>query len=95
MSRVLYLNGTSSAGKSSIVRALQERLDELDMHIQLDVFMQAVPPHGWDRPDGMVVALLPDHGLRVDFGPLCQPLCFGIPSLAWRAGVRGQSADRR
>ena len=45
MVRVIYLNGTSSAGKSSIARALQERTDELYLHVQLDVFMQMVPPH--------------------------------------------------
>jgi chloramphenicol 3-O phosphotransferase len=78
VARVIYLNGTSSAGKSSIVRALQERLDELYLHVQLDVFMQMVPPHGWDRAGGMVITPRPDHGLHVDFGPLCQPLFSGF-----------------
>jgi chloramphenicol 3-O phosphotransferase len=76
--RVIYLNGTSSSGKSSIARALQERTDELYLHVQLDVFMQMVPPHGWDGADGMVVTSLTEHGIQVDFGPICQPLFSGF-----------------
>jgi chloramphenicol 3-O phosphotransferase len=49
MARVIYLNGTSSAGKSSIARALQAKLDDLYLHVPLDVFLQMVPPHGWER----------------------------------------------
>ena len=78
MARVIYLNGSSSAGKSRIARALQERLDEVYLHVQLDMFMRMVLLDGWDRAGGMVIALLPDHGLQMDFGPLCQPLFSGF-----------------
>jgi chloramphenicol 3-O phosphotransferase len=76
--RVIYLNGTSSAGKSSIARALQSRLDELYLHVQLDVFMQMVPLHGWERAGGMLMTSLPDQRLQADFGPVCQPLFSGF-----------------
>ena len=76
--RVIYLNGTSSAGKSSIARALQSRLDELYLHVQLDVFMQMVPLHGWERAGGMLMTSLPDQGLQADFGRVCQPLFSGF-----------------
>jgi chloramphenicol 3-O phosphotransferase len=78
VARTIYLNGTSSSGKSSIARALQERTDELYLHVQLDVFMQMVPPHGWEGADGMVLTSLPEHGAQVDFGPVCQPLFSGF-----------------
>jgi chloramphenicol 3-O phosphotransferase len=77
--RVIYLNGTSSAGKSSIARALQGMLDDLYLHVSLDVFMQMVPPHGWDREGGMVIAPLKEgEGLQFEFGPLCQTLFSGF-----------------
>jgi chloramphenicol 3-O phosphotransferase len=89
--RVIYLNGTSSAGKSTIARALQDRLDELYLHVQLDVFMQMVPVHGWERAGGMVITPRPDHGLQVDFGPVCQPLFSGFHrSLAALASAGNQ-----
>jgi chloramphenicol 3-O phosphotransferase len=78
VARVIYLNGTSSAGKSSIARALREQFDELYLHVQLDVFMQMVPLHGWERAGGMVMTPQSDHGIRVDFGPVCQPLFSGF-----------------
>jgi chloramphenicol 3-O phosphotransferase len=91
VARVIYLNGTSSSGKSSIARALQERTDELYLHVQLDVFMQMVPPHGWERADGMVLTFLPAYGAQVDFGPVCQPLFSGFHrSLAALASAGNQ-----
>jgi chloramphenicol 3-O phosphotransferase len=78
VARVIYLNGTSSAGKSSIARALQERADELYLHVQLDVFMQMVPLPGWERAGGMVMTSQPDHSVQVVFGPVCQPLFSGF-----------------
>jgi chloramphenicol 3-O phosphotransferase len=91
VARVIYLNGTSSSGKSSIARALQERTDELYLHVQLDVFMQMVPPHGWERADGMVLTFLPEHGAQVDFGSVCQPLFSGFHrSLAALASAGNQ-----
>jgi chloramphenicol 3-O phosphotransferase len=76
---VLYLNGTSSAGKSSIARALCDQLQDLYLHVQLDVFMQMVPLHGWEREGGMDMTLpQQDQGLLVAFGPLCQTLFSGF-----------------
>jgi chloramphenicol 3-O phosphotransferase len=79
MGRIIYLNGTSSAGKSSIALALYDRLDDLYLHVQLDTFLQMVPPHGWER-DGGAVMTPPqqERGLEVEFGPLCQALFSGF-----------------
>jgi chloramphenicol 3-O phosphotransferase len=77
--RVIYLNGASSAGKSSIARVLQDTLDDLYLHVPLDVFLQMVPPHGWEREGGAVMApLQEEQGLLVEFGPLCQSLFSGF-----------------
>jgi chloramphenicol 3-O phosphotransferase len=77
--RVIYLNGTSSAGKSSIARALQDMLNDLYLHVSLDVFMQMVPLHGWEREGGMGIApLKEEEGLQVEFGPVCQTLFSGF-----------------
>lgn len=77
--QVIYLNGTSSAGKSSIARALRDKLHDLYLHVQLDVFLQMVPPHGWEREGGAVMTpSQQEHGLQVEFGPLCQALFSGF-----------------
>jgi chloramphenicol 3-O phosphotransferase len=77
--QVIYLNGTSSSGKSSIAQALQDKLDGLYLHVALDVYLQMVPPHGWQREGGAVMTLPQEEsGLRVEFGPLCQALFAGF-----------------
>jgi len=77
--RVTLLNGTSSAGKSSIARALQVMLEDLYLDVPLDVFLWMVPPHGWEREGGAIMTPPQDeHGLLVEFGPLCQSLFSGF-----------------
>ena len=79
MVRVIYLNGASSAGKSSIARALHEQLEDLYLDVPLDVFLWMVPPHGWEREGGAIMTPPQDeHGLLVEFGPLCQSLFSGF-----------------
>ena len=40
---VIFLNGTSSAGKTSLVEHLQEQLDEPFLHIGIDHFLFMLP----------------------------------------------------
>ena len=42
--QLIILNGTSSAGKSSIAKALQEKLSEVFLHVQMDTFWDMLPP---------------------------------------------------
>ena len=42
---IIYLNGPSSAGKSTIARALQERLPEPYLHVSIDALIEQ-----WDEP---------------------------------------------
>ena len=46
--RIIFLNGTSSSGKSSLAKALQETLDELYLHISVDGFLHLIPGKWWD-----------------------------------------------
>lgn len=41
--RIVLLNGASSAGKTSIARALQNRLGEPYLYVSLDMFLQMLP----------------------------------------------------
>jgi len=51
---IIYLNGTSSAGKTTLAQALQERLPAPYVHVSLDSFTQMFP--------GQYVAVIPfDH----------------------------------
>lgn len=45
---VIVLNGASSAGKTSIARALQARLDAPYHHVQLDAFRAMEPAGYWE-----------------------------------------------
>lgn len=51
--RIVYLNGTSSSGKTSLARALQNTLDEPYYHLSVDAFAGMVvrrkePGDAWD-----------------------------------------------
>jgi chloramphenicol 3-O-phosphotransferase len=48
--KIILLNGTSSSGKTSIVRALQDRLAEPYLEAGLDKFIWMLPRRYLDRP---------------------------------------------
>jgi len=45
---VIVFNGASSAGKTSIAKALQTKLGTPYLHVQLDAFRAMEPPGYWD-----------------------------------------------
>ena len=45
---IIFLNGTSSAGKSSIAKALQSRLDRPCIHWCIDDYLKLYPQDLWD-----------------------------------------------
>ena len=47
--RILFLNGASSSGKSSIAKALQGRIDEPCIHLCIDDYLQAYQKDLWDK----------------------------------------------
>lgn len=52
-SKVIILNGTSSAGKTSLARALQGVTIEPFLHVKMDAFLEMMPPKYADHPDAL------------------------------------------
>ena len=50
--KIVLLNGVGSAGKSSIARALQTITAEPFLHVQMDAFLDMLPPALQDHADG-------------------------------------------
>lgn len=82
---IILLNGTSSAGKSTIAKSMQDVMDEPYLHSGTDHFQQAYPPGMitiTDDPgkqnDG-VLAVYSEDGLQdVRFGPLARQMFAGV-----------------
>ena len=51
--RIIFLNETSSSGKSSLAKALQATLDELYFHISVDDFLHLIPERWWDDEEAV------------------------------------------
>ena len=51
---IIFLNGTSSAGKTTLAHGLQEQLTEPYMHVALDQFRDGLPDQyrGLNAPRG-------------------------------------------
>jgi chloramphenicol 3-O phosphotransferase len=75
---VIVLNGTSSAGKSSIARSLQSLLPHPWLTLGVDDLLTAIPPALLKSEDGVVVA--PDGQITV--GPALRRL-----DAAWSQGI--------
>jgi chloramphenicol 3-O phosphotransferase len=86
---IIYLNGTSSSGKTSIVHALDDRLDRLYLRCPIDLFEAMIPDRQIQRglfPDlnaiqsgftGCIAALaIAGNNVIVD-DVICEP--FGYP----------------
>jgi chloramphenicol 3-O phosphotransferase len=48
---IVFLNGASSSGKSSIAKALQTMIDAPCFHLCIDDYLGALQTDLWDRPD--------------------------------------------
>jgi chloramphenicol 3-O phosphotransferase len=86
---VILLNGASSAGKSSIARAVQHLLAEPYLHVALDHFLAMLPPSSFgvgppftpEARDGFAWVRPPlgaeERGIVIEAGPLGQQLLRG------------------
>lgn len=52
MTTIVLLNGPGSVGKSSIAAALQSIADEPFLHVQMDTFLEMLPPACQEGPAG-------------------------------------------
>lgn len=48
---IIFLNGTSSSGKSTLAAGLQVRLDPVFLHFSEDFFFDMLPSDAWGRRD--------------------------------------------
>ncbi len=51
---IIILNGIGSAGKTSLARAFQNHVATPFLHVQMDAFLDMLPPASEGRPDGLV-----------------------------------------
>jgi len=64
----IFLNGCSCAGKTSIARGLQERLDEPWLRFGTDDFAALAPPRWIGRPEGFQMVPQPNGDVPVILG---------------------------
>jgi chloramphenicol 3-O phosphotransferase len=66
---IILLNGTSSAGKTSLARALQQQLPGLWLRIGIDHFLEMTPRKFHGVAEGVQLVTLPDGTVPVRLGP--------------------------
>jgi chloramphenicol 3-O phosphotransferase len=70
--RIIYLNGASSAGKTSIALELQKVLREPHLLLGIDTFIRMFPPRLFGSADGWRFVDAGDGALRVERGIYAQ-----------------------
>jgi chloramphenicol 3-O phosphotransferase len=81
MAVIVILNGNSSAGKSSIAKALQQVTAESFLHVPMDAFTDMMPASMLEGPDRMVFRSLEEGGRRIceiTIGPAAQRTVLGM-----------------
>lgn len=73
LGKIIILNGTSSSGKTSIVNALQDILDEPFLDVGIDKFIWMLPRRYLNRPLWDEVL-----GLATEAGPVGHRLISGM-----------------
>lgn len=81
---IIFINGTSSSGKTSLLKALQNRLEDPYLDMGIDRFIWMLPKRYLDRPlwDDVL-------GKAVQFGPLGLVLFSGMHHAIAAAAKRG------
>ena len=64
-SRIIILNGVSSAGKSTLARAAQQEADTTFLHVEMDAFISFLPAGHEFKPDWFGVDMI-----ATEFGQL-------------------------
>jgi chloramphenicol 3-O phosphotransferase len=79
----VFLNGSTSSGKSSIARELQNKLPEPYLHFGVDDVLQRAPLRWHGQPEGFLFTPLPDGRMPLQIGPTGHSLL-----RAWRRMLR-------
>jgi chloramphenicol 3-O phosphotransferase len=80
-SRVVVLNGVGSSGKSSIARALQSIAAESFLHVEMDAFIDMLPPSAFGQSSGLMFETIEQDGraaVVIKSGPTIQRLMRGM-----------------
>ena len=75
--QIIYLNGPSSAGKSTIAKLLQEKLPDPYLHIGIDQLIQLMPARTNDWANGTEAEGFSFHERRDDSGNIHRDLHVG------------------
>lgn len=81
MSLIVILNGASSAGKTSLARAVQNRAAQQFIHVQMDTFIDMLPPRLDNHVDGFVfhrIEGVEPVQTRVETGQIGRRLLYGM-----------------
>ncbi|VAV95663.1 Putative O-phosphotransferase [hydrothermal vent metagenome] len=79
--RVIILNGTSSVGKSSTIKALQSIASKPFLHIQFDAFLAMLPTSMFGHPDGIIFEIVEAEGkpsMTIEMGSVMLNLLRGM-----------------
>jgi chloramphenicol 3-O phosphotransferase len=80
-SRVIILNGVGSSGKSTIARALQQIAGAPFLHVEMDAFIDMLPPAAFGQSSGMRFETLEQDGraaVAIKTGPVIARLMRGM-----------------
>lgn len=94
MSHVVLLNGVSSVGKGSVARALQRLAARPLLHVQMDAFLEMMPPGSFGDPDGYVFETRQEGGkpvTAITSGPILQTAMQAMRAAV--AAMAGAGAD--
>lgn len=78
LGNIVLLNGTSSAGKSTIARALQEMMEEPYLHSGIDHFLRNFPQRLVMAGEGWQVTFAEDRFMGIEILPLGYHLLAGM-----------------
>src|SRR3990167_8760913 len=59
---IIFINGPSSSGKTSIAKELQSQLTDTYLHVGIDWFLSTMPKKLWNHPDGFLLKQTKEDG---------------------------------
>src|SRR5512144_2061605 len=80
---IIFLNGATSAGKTSIAKGLQARLPALFLHFGVDHMLRKCPPQWMETAEGFQLVRLPNGEMPIRLGEGARQVLRG-----WRRMVR-------
>ena len=79
--RIVLLNGVSSVGKGSVAKVLQSIASRPMLHVQMDAFLEMMPPGSFGDPQGYVFETWAEDGkpvTAVHGGPIMDAALTGM-----------------